>query len=387
LGHDDGQELLKRSDLPASGWITDLRRRGTKLVADVDQVAKPVVKLIRSGAYRTVSSEIYPDFQCQGRSYGPTLRQVALLGAEVPAVKTLADIPMPANGAITDLEVFDVGAHHDGEQRWTVKDLDRVVANFHDLKGKVDYSDRPSGRRIVLHHERSQPTMCNTTTNNVLTYSERDALTKHYHRHRAAFTEPLDSFLALGAQVKQKGMSPVESLVGRQPVSKHADRADSPGDYPGTSPGGKAPKPMPRLGNATPAKMDEPPPEGATAEAAQASLLADIQAITTALDDVRETVEGVDPRDATAGATLSAMREALTQIGTAVTTPPDADMPEAGAAAGQDQGQRDEVAVGQYHDRYSEQLGGTRAEFVEVFRRSRKMGLCESARQFLGTGR
>jgi len=100
IGHDEDQELLDRSDLPAAAWVTRLYRVGHTLKADFADVAPQIARLIRAKRYRTVSAEIYdepPQGLAGGR--GKTLRRIALLGGEIPQVKSLADIPMPEEHA------------------------------------------------------------------------------------------------------------------------------------------------------------------------------------------------------------------------------------------------------------------------------------------------
>jgi hypothetical protein len=100
LGHDDNQVLAQKDGQPALGWITRLRRTGRKLVADIADVPKAVVELLRQGRYRRVSSEIYTDFEdttvaesLGSKVKGKVLAAVALLGADFPEVKVLEDLP------------------------------------------------------------------------------------------------------------------------------------------------------------------------------------------------------------------------------------------------------------------------------------------------------
>lgn len=97
IGHDESQEFLERSDLPAAGWISRLWRRGKHLFADVQHVPPAVARLLRSKAYRTVSAEIYDEPPEGTVGKGKMLRRIAFLGGEIPHVKTLADIPTPEN--------------------------------------------------------------------------------------------------------------------------------------------------------------------------------------------------------------------------------------------------------------------------------------------------
>src|SRR5262245_23824731 len=99
-GHEEDEALLKRTDLPAMGRVVNLWRDGTKLVADFDDVPQLVEDLIKQKAYSKVSAEFYDDLLAGGQNYGAALRRVAFLGAEIPEVKTLSDIPTPADGKI-----------------------------------------------------------------------------------------------------------------------------------------------------------------------------------------------------------------------------------------------------------------------------------------------
>jgi hypothetical protein len=95
LGHmedDDTAALLKKEGMPAFGWARNLRVQGKKLLADFMEVPKRLGDLIKKGAYRRVSAEIYWNFQ-KGKDVFPrVLKAVSLLGAEIPAVTDLAGI-------------------------------------------------------------------------------------------------------------------------------------------------------------------------------------------------------------------------------------------------------------------------------------------------------
>jgi len=92
LGHNDEQGLLKSAGLPAAGWVENVRKVGSKLVADFVDVPKEIYKLIQNKAYRKVSCEIYNDIQIDKKKYRKFLGAVALLGSEIPAVRSLKDI-------------------------------------------------------------------------------------------------------------------------------------------------------------------------------------------------------------------------------------------------------------------------------------------------------
>lgn len=92
LGHDDEQLLAQRDGMPAVGWIERLRKIGGKLIADFANVPKKVYELIKTGAYRRVSSEIFFNIKIGEKTFPRALKAVSLLGADTPAVSNLNDI-------------------------------------------------------------------------------------------------------------------------------------------------------------------------------------------------------------------------------------------------------------------------------------------------------
>jgi len=74
---------------PARGWVDRLWRVGNSLYASIRDLAPELASSIRTGAFRKRSAEIYRDFQGKGQPY---LRALSFLGAQVPAVKGMADI-------------------------------------------------------------------------------------------------------------------------------------------------------------------------------------------------------------------------------------------------------------------------------------------------------
>lgn len=95
IGHEEQQQLLDNTGIPACGRVVKVWRDGPTLFADFDEVPLAVAKLINARAYKTVSSEVYDDFvdEATGTHHGKALRRVALLGGELPQIKTLADLP------------------------------------------------------------------------------------------------------------------------------------------------------------------------------------------------------------------------------------------------------------------------------------------------------
>ena len=93
-GHMKDADVTKMSGMPAWGWIDNPRVVGDKIVADFKKVPIAVKKLMGAGAYARVSAEIAARWEDtdSGKSYGPVLRAVGVLGATAPAVNTLKDL-------------------------------------------------------------------------------------------------------------------------------------------------------------------------------------------------------------------------------------------------------------------------------------------------------
>jgi len=92
IGHDNEQAFLQKEGLPAAGWVENVRKVGSKLVADFVDIPKKIYELIAKKAYRKVSCELYNDVEMDGETYPKLLGAVALLGADMPAVMNLSDI-------------------------------------------------------------------------------------------------------------------------------------------------------------------------------------------------------------------------------------------------------------------------------------------------------
>lgn len=71
-----------KDDAPAFGWVKRLARRGDRLVAFVDDIAKDFAKEVRQGKFKRVSVALYPDLM---------LKHIGFLGAAAPAVKGLTE--------------------------------------------------------------------------------------------------------------------------------------------------------------------------------------------------------------------------------------------------------------------------------------------------------
>jgi len=108
VGHSEDQKLLADSGIPSAGWASGVRKVGDKLLADFKDVPEVLAELIKRGAYKRVSSEIYTNFKDGKKAVGHALRRVAILGGEIPEVKTLQDVAaLYADGQPTAWVNFD----------------------------------------------------------------------------------------------------------------------------------------------------------------------------------------------------------------------------------------------------------------------------------------
>lgn len=93
VGHEElssiAQQYAERTDLPALGWPTDVRREGKYLTARFNKVPVKLAEWINAGAYADISAEFYEDYE----GHGPCLRRVSILGASIPNRKDLGAIP------------------------------------------------------------------------------------------------------------------------------------------------------------------------------------------------------------------------------------------------------------------------------------------------------
>ena len=95
LGHGE-QDILGRSGFPAAGYITDLKlsEDGERLYANLQDVPKEVKELIDAKAYNRKSAEVILSYSDPNKpeNKGTVLCGLALLGEEMPEIKTLEDI-------------------------------------------------------------------------------------------------------------------------------------------------------------------------------------------------------------------------------------------------------------------------------------------------------
>ena len=104
---------------PAYGWVEKLKSEGGRLYANFSQVPEQVRDLVAKGHYRHVSMSLMPDLV--------TLRHVALLGAEQPAIDGLAAVEFADGG---DAITVDFAAARGEGDTMTVEELQRQIGQL-----------------------------------------------------------------------------------------------------------------------------------------------------------------------------------------------------------------------------------------------------------------
>lgn len=93
LGHTDAQKFFgQRNGFPSLGEVYRVWRDGDVLFADFVNVPEALLDLVKKRRYTQVSVELYPKYEYEGQQFVNVLVGVALLGAELPAVKGLKDL-------------------------------------------------------------------------------------------------------------------------------------------------------------------------------------------------------------------------------------------------------------------------------------------------------
>jgi len=90
FGHNNQQPMTDGQ--PALGWVDKVWVEGDKLMAKFTDVPDVVKRAFDRKLYRKVSIELDIDVDYKGMIFARVLSGVALLGADIPAVSTLADL-------------------------------------------------------------------------------------------------------------------------------------------------------------------------------------------------------------------------------------------------------------------------------------------------------
>lgn len=122
---------------PALGYVENVRRVGTKLLADFVDMPDIVMDALRRKSYNRVSSEVYFDLTRGGEKYKRALKAVALLGAEIPAVAGLAPLSSLFGEIDSEVRVYEFGPHQQEDIQMDQKDLDAKLKTYDDKFTKL----------------------------------------------------------------------------------------------------------------------------------------------------------------------------------------------------------------------------------------------------------
>ena len=156
-----GHESSVNKGQPALGWVASLKREGTKLIAEFKGIPEIVFNAIKGNRYKRVSSEIYWNFKSNDKIHSRVLSAVALLGADIPEVKTLADLQAflaetPAEGSFEKVITCTADIDDDGKINNRRGDNMDLQAQFNELSkkfGELQTSTAIKDAEITKHKE------------------------------------------------------------------------------------------------------------------------------------------------------------------------------------------------------------------------------------------
>jgi len=245
LGHDKNQKLLQKDGYPSAGWVRSLKRVGDKLVASFQDVPKKIGDIIKAGGYKKVSSEINFEYGVGGKVWPVVLKAVSMLGGDIPAVKTIADIRAQyGEGDDFETVIYELA---EGVPRGGIPktDLERVMSHYgvdeetaeQMIKEKgVDALLPPRGQKVKSRQGEGDNANEDVKKGDITPHSPGDTISMD------ELNSGLDEWLAKAeAQIKGKAGSPairafVKEVKGKLKslLEKQASSDNSPSE-PGTN--------------------------------------------------------------------------------------------------------------------------------------------------------
>lgn len=202
LGHNEEQKLA--DGMPAIGWLDNVRAVGAKLMADFVKVPKKIYDLLKAGAYRTVSPEIYWNLEMNGKQYPYALKALALLGADIPACKDVSDImALYSEVYAYSAEPGDVKAYtietEDKEMEEKIKELEAKIAAYEAEKAQAA-TDKAALEAKVTENEAKVAEFTAKVEELTKTITEKDAVIAE-NTAKFAEIEKAKKYAALEARV------------------------------------------------------------------------------------------------------------------------------------------------------------------------------------------
>ena len=151
LGHDNNQTLLQKDGYPSAGWITNVKKKGKSLFADIKNIPEKVYELINRKAYGRFSPEIFIGLKHGEKKYGKVLKALSLLGAQTPAIMELGDfINLYENYNYDAVKIYDSWSEKkmedkkkeevktfEAEYQTAIKEKEQISKAYEELQAKV----------------------------------------------------------------------------------------------------------------------------------------------------------------------------------------------------------------------------------------------------------
>ena len=225
--------------------VKALKVVGQKLVATFKDVPDILLKAIRAGRYKRVSSEIYWNYKKDDNVFKRVLSAVAFLGADVPAVTNLADMEALFAQSTSKMGSFERkaiytfqsedGEHITEERRETMpvdeKELTDAKAENMRLQAALD-AVNASNRKIMMDAaaNRVREYCEKQVKTGLMAPSTRDAIMngikdgKYVYSDQSGYAVPFDQFTTI-YDVKNARTSKVE-FGQRGDAREHEDGED-----------------------------------------------------------------------------------------------------------------------------------------------------------------
>lgn len=137
LGHNERQRLLGEDGLPNAGTMTNIRRSGDFLLADLKDVPETVADLIDANGFNSRSAEILQDHTIGEKKFKWALVGLALLGETLPAVTGLGDVEKLYQSIKLDLDDKAHIAVFEAETEVDLADVDVLLTEFNKTASSI----------------------------------------------------------------------------------------------------------------------------------------------------------------------------------------------------------------------------------------------------------
>jgi phage I-like protein len=188
---------------PALGQVEELHWDGEFLLASIAGVPHELAAQIDAGAYPSRSAELYLDLD--GR--GPSLRAVALLGAQPPAVKGLGPMLRRLDEPASEQQSAAATGAPAGQRMNNARTNKCSVAIFSEVVMEQTTDNTGAAKAVALAEE-----------NRRLQTENRQLKLAEQRREVAAFTAELRAMGKLTPALEQAGLEQVLLAVDQQPL-------------------------------------------------------------------------------------------------------------------------------------------------------------------------